>query len=912
MKLLFSIGFCFLTLFASAQKSVVKGVVFDSVQNKPLALASVAVYLASDTSLVTYRLSSPTGEFSVTEIPLQRLCRVVISFQGYKVFRKEFELSKDNPQIDLGIIHLVEDAKALDEILISTERPPMMMRNDTLEFNANAFKTLPSTLVEDLLKKLPGVQVDINGNITVNGRPVNRLLVDGKEFFGADYRIATRNLPANIVDKVQVVDDAEEKKRNPRIQSNRLGQVVNIKLKKAIRQGWFGKVYGGTGTNERHEAGGIVNLFRDTTQISLLGFSNNVNKPGFGTEDLQQVGGNNRGGDFMSEYSIGGIQHSLGGGLNFNNQFGKNLTANFNYVYKQNNSVEESKSYSQQFLEDTTLLSPSSTRREGINKEHKLGGSLRWSIDSVTTLHFRPGLSLGADQYNDNHESVTTDNFKGLVNKNDYRSFSMGKSYRYDHTLSFATSSRKNENRSLNIDLSTSLNNSNGDNFEEGIYTFYASNIGRDSLLNQLRRRENKSFRHSLDINFSQSLANWARFSLHHEAAYERDTNGLYLYNKASSTDRYSVYNDALSNGAKRQGWRHNSTADFSFSYKSWELAPKLNLLWLRNDNFFPKSPTVNQRLFFAYPSLELRWKSFSLSYEADVSPPDPSDLRQIVDIADPLYKRYGNPDLQPAIREQLMLSLFHFIQSSNSSFNFSIGASREKNGFIELTQLDSNRVQISRPVNIDGVKSYSIRGSYNRQFKFGPQLRVALRPNFSSSIEQRFVSVNGFLSKALYKRGDVDLEFSIAYKDIVELNQRYTLHLNQSRYEDKKTYRDAELVTHRLQSAIVVHWPRRVVWESQINYSFNPQVGRGIRTSIVRWNGSLHYGFTKDEKAQLKLSAYDLLNQNVSVYRHNSGGIIFDYQGITLNRYAMLSFVYHIRYFTSGRKSARYSDSEF
>ena len=896
---------CLLGICANAQKGSLKGVIKDSASSQPLSLASVTVFSAADTVLITYRLSGSSGEFTVPDLPLDRLCRLVISFQGFRVYRKEFQLHKEKQQIDLGIISLAEDSKALDEILISAERPPMMMRNDTLEFNANAFKTLPTALVEDLLKKLPGVDIDLQGNMMVNGRTVNRLLVDGKEFFGTDYRIATRNLPANIVDKVQVTDDAEQKRKNPRIQNHELGQVVNIKLKRAIRQGWFGKVYGGAGTNKRHEAGGIVNLFRDTVQVSVLGFSNNVNKPGFEMDDLQKVGGTNRGGDeFMNEFSTGGIQHSRGGGLNFNNEFGKNLKANFNYLYKQNNGLEEGRSFMQQFLEDTVLLSPSANRSESIEKEHKIGGSLRWQIDSMTSLDFRPGLAIGNNEDRRSDNSFTSDNFKGLVNRNDNRHSSTSKSYRYQHSLSFFTSSGGKRNRSLNISQSTSLSNTDYLSVQEGTYTFFNNNIGQDSLLNLRRSSNGLTVHNTVDLNFSQSMADWFQVSLQHNVEHERNTNSTDVFNKFPGTDQYTLYNDPLSNGVKKQGWKQTSTADLSFTYKNWEFSPTLNLLWLRNTNQFPKSPAVYQRLFFAYPSFKLRWKALNLSYDEDVSPTDAGDLRTIIDISDPLYKRYGNPDLQPTIRQILSFHFFHYFQGSGSNLSLSLYASREKNGTIELTLLDSNRIQLSRPINIDGATSYSVNGTYSKQFKFGSRFWLSLRPQFTGSMDDRFVSINGFMSKASYKRGRADLHLSLRYHDIMELNQRYRLQVSQSRYEDKKNYRDADQVTHQFESAIVLRWPRLVVWENQVNYSFNPQVGPGIRTSLVRWNTNIFFAFTKDEKAQLKLSVHDLLNQNVDVHRYNSEGIISDYQGMTLGRYSMISLVYNIRYFGSGRKS--------
>ncbi len=261
-------GFLSLQTFS---QGTIKGKLVDSVSKQPLGFATITVFKAADTVIISYRLSTPEGEFKVPGLPFDLNCRVVISFSGYGVYRKEFTTSKDQPIIDVGTLYLSTDTKSLDEVLVIAERPPVVFKRDTIEFNASAFKTLPNALVEDLLKKLPGVMVDRDGNITVNGKPVNRMLVDGKTFFGDDPRMATRNLPANIIDKVQVTDDKEEMMRNGDDNPNNVGKVVNITLKKGIKKGWFGKLYAGGGTDKLYETGGIANIYRDTLQVSVLG-----------------------------------------------------------------------------------------------------------------------------------------------------------------------------------------------------------------------------------------------------------------------------------------------------------------------------------------------------------------------------------------------------------------------------------------------------------------------------------------------------------------------------------------------------------------------------------------------------------------------------------------------------------------
>ena len=225
----------FCSIHAFAQGSV-RGKLTDTVSKSPLGLATITIFKASDTSLITYRLSNPEGEFKVPGLPLNLPLRAVISYSGYEAYRKEFTLTSD-AQIDFGTIIMSSSSRTLDEVLVIAERPPITVKKDTIEFNASSFKTLPTSLVEDLLKKLPGVQIDGEGNITANGRKVNRIMVDGKAFFGDDPKMATRNLPANVIDKVQVTEDKDEVNRNTTGDLTNVGQVINLTLKKGVKKG---------------------------------------------------------------------------------------------------------------------------------------------------------------------------------------------------------------------------------------------------------------------------------------------------------------------------------------------------------------------------------------------------------------------------------------------------------------------------------------------------------------------------------------------------------------------------------------------------------------------------------------------------------------------------------------------------
>ena len=230
-----------LTLVMYAQGGNISGKITDSAGKKALSLTTVTIFKAKDTTIITYRLSNDAGEFKIPGLPFDVPLRLMATYSGYEAYRKDFTLTAAQPTINFGSVKLTGTSKQLDEVIVTAERPPVMIKKDTIEFNASAFKTLPTALLEDLLKKLPGTVVDENGDLTYNGQKVNRLLVDGKRFFGDDPKMATRNLPANMVDKIQVVDDKDEIALNNDGDLSKIGKVIQHYFKESDQESNFWK-----------------------------------------------------------------------------------------------------------------------------------------------------------------------------------------------------------------------------------------------------------------------------------------------------------------------------------------------------------------------------------------------------------------------------------------------------------------------------------------------------------------------------------------------------------------------------------------------------------------------------------------------------------------------------------------------
>ena len=918
LKAFLSFLFACSVYLSSAQSNAgsIRGLLKDSSGKQVLSLATVTVFTAKDTAIVTYRLSDNAGNFKIPGIPLNIPCRVLASFSGYKTFRKDFQLTKGDPQLDLGTVLMQSDSKDLEEVVVYAERPPVLVRKDTIEFNASAFKTLPSALLEDLLKKLPGLDIDADGNIMVKGKRVNKLLVDGKEFFGGDPQIATRNLPANIVDKVQVMNDKEEMRRNPNMRESEIGQIVNIKLKKSIKQGWFGKAYAGGGTDGRHEAGAILNAFRDTVQISVLGYTNNINKPGFGINDIQRIGGFERsgynsmmvmsdGGFAINDISFGGtgqgLQRSTGGGLNFNDQLSKKVTLNLQYFYGQINSDMDNINRQQRFFKDTILSSSGTSNYSTTSANHRIGGTIKWQIDSLTTLTIRPGVTLSASSNFSKGSSLTDENYRGKINRSNSISKGSGNSNNYAYNM-FLDRNFKKSGRYLSVNADFSNVHDDNDQYTDGLFSTYNAGLPDDSLVNQLRKTGGSNTNSTTSVSFSEPLAKKISLRVSHTLQYTKQNNDISFFSRDTFSGKYDLYNRDFSNGIKRDTWKNTSGASLSLQLKKISVNPGINFLTASFRNRYTKNPMVSQHYQYVYPSLSVYGNHWNISYGASIQEPQASDLQQVVDISNRFYQRFGNPDLKPAFRQTVNMYTGNFNAASGNSYSAYLNGSISKNAVIRVTTIDHDGLQTTRPVNVNGTYDGYGGFNYNYQYKLSMDYKITVRPGLYGFYSKTFVSVNGSGSGQNNLDINPSLSLNLNIKDKLELNQRYTKSFKKTTYDDRTAFKNIDVNTHSIESEVVIRMPRHMVWENQINYTYNPQVAQGIRRSSVRWNAGVNYLFLKDDKAQIKLSVYDLLKQNISVYRYTGENYVSDVQNTTLTRYFMLTFTYNLRNFTGGK----------
>jgi len=918
-KTILFIAAIFFFCIVSWSQGILKGKITDSATTKPLGFATVTVFKAADTAIITYRLSTPDGEFRVPGIPLGINCRVVISYSGYSIFRKEFIITASQTTLDIGLIPLPTDAKTLDEILVYAERPPVIMKKDTIEFNASAFKTLPNALVEDLLKKLPGVMVDREGNIVVNGKQVNRILVDGKTFFGDDPKMATRNLPANVIDKVQVTDDKEELMRNGDDNLNNVGKVINITLKKGVKKGWFGKIYAGGGTGKLYEAGGIANVYRDTLQVSVLGYMNNLNRTGFSYSELMSAGGfdrirsnsasnstsvwNNPGGsgisingiNFGGSQNFGGISTSKGVGFNINHAPNKKQSLYLQYFHGNVNSDRLTNTNLAQYNGDTIISTKTRLTGDFITHTHNFGAGARLKPDSVTNILINASYLIGL-QNEDRFNDIIGDNNKvGPLSNGNVDQNNDAKTYIYRHNVAITRLSKKKKGRRFNINHNVDINNRYNDYISESDINYYYP-VAYDSLYAQLRKERIPRTDMMNMFNYSDPLNKHFTLRLAGRHEYSKLNNGVNTYNRVNSNDKFDVLNTLLSSDFRRISHRAFVGLGLEYKWKDLTITPQVRLLDQHVNNRLVSSNTfIKQKQFAALPVLSVVYKQLNINYNRDIVLPGFNSLNPVIDLSNPYFIIKGNPDLLSSKRDNISLNYYFNDPKRFINVGGYVSGGFTKNDIVQSIAVDARGVQTSTPVNANGSRNYSMNWNINKQYK-NKQNRIFMwnTGNWMGVNKSRLL-FNGIETWQTTFNYNHWFGIGLNLNDKFEWNMNYSFGKNFTRYTSTY-FKELKVSSYDWGNEFVLRWPKHLIWETQISYAYNGSIPKGYPRETIRWNGALNITMLKNEAGVLKLAVNDILDRNQSIWVNANRNTITTTENNILGRYFLATFSYNVR----------------
>ncbi|KLT64922.1 outer membrane beta-barrel protein [Pedobacter sp. BMA] len=909
-KHLLLIAFCLASLHLFGQKNgSITGILADSANHKnTLNYATISVYKTGDSVLTTYKLSDEKGLFRINNLQTGIKYRLVVNAWQFGIYRKEVELTAQNPTLNLGTLYLSSRANDLNEVTVTAERPPVIVRKDTIEFNAESFKTLPSAVVEDLLKKLPGVKIAEDGSITVNGKTVSKILVDGKEFFGGDQQIATKNLPANIIDKVQVVDDKQAKRRNPDLVAAEIPQVINLKLKRAIKQGAFGKLYAGGGLRQLYQAGGLMNFFRDTTQVSILGYGNNINQPGFNPNDVQRLGGFNRSGvnsmmmnsgGYFEFNGIGfggatsGVQTSSGAGFNLNTLTKKGIKLNTQYFFGKSDNVLERLSNTNQTLGTDRLITNTNENTSSITLKHNIAGKLDWQIDSLTQITIEPFVVLNSNNSVSRTLSRNTNASGTLINSLSNLNDRNNATNKYQLVGDLSKDFKK-AGRSFSVGFDVSSTPNPNINFNRSTRITYLTPSTTET--DQLRNNQIDNFRSYLYANYSEPISKKLSLKVDVNGNVINNENALNTFYRNPANQLYDVVIPSLTQTVKQFGVKTNANLSLNYKItKDLNIQPGLIYNYIGLNNRFTNREDIDQRYNFMWPTFQLRYKIFRLSYSARFAEPDVNYLQPVADNTNALYIRNGNPNLLPARTQTFNLNMYKYDPKSQINYNLYGYGNFTKNGIINTVNI-SNGIQTVNPINSGGIYSFSGGGNISKDFKKDKtslKVGAGLWVNFNHSP----VIINDIRSDADVFNIGPNASARLNLNDVIEINQSYSINLNRSKYQDAY-YTNLSNNTQQSTSELIVRYPKKLVFETSYGMTINSQSINGYNNNIKLWNAALTYLLMKNDRLQLKLSVNDIMQSNVRRNIQITGNSIVDSQSNNLGRYGMLTVTYNIQNF--------------
>jgi Outer membrane protein beta-barrel family/Carboxypeptidase regulatory-like domain len=922
LTLLLIAGFTTLT---NAQKNgMVNGTALDTITKQPVAGATITILEKKDSSLVTFTMTGSDGKFELKGLSNGEY-RLLITHVNFHSTNKFFSITDAAKNATLGAVAMSDKNKVLEEVVIASEAPPVTLINDTIQYNAGSFKVQPNASVEQLLRKLPGVKVEKDGTVKAQGETVTRVLVDGKEFFGNDPKIATKNLPADAVDKVQVYDKQSDQAQLTGFEDGNYEKTINLKLKKDKKKGVFGKVTAGGGNQERYEGRFNVNSFKGARQMSAIGMGNNTNAEGFSFMDIlnftgelsrmQRGGGGNININISGEDAAAmgvnsggrnsGINTAWGGGMNYNNIIGRKLDFQSNYFYNRFNPNTESHIQREYMLPVTSYLDQNSYTNNQ-NNTHRLNLNLLYQIDTFNSIRITPSFSYQKTNNRSNTDYQTLSAGKSLTNQGFSNSTALSDGYNFRNDIIWRKKFAR-KGRTFSFSLQTSLNESDGEGTLSSISSFYNPNgslFRRDTLEQQSTTNGNlKSYTARAVYTeplWKRSLLELSVSKSNSKSIAEKET---FDYNKGNG--KYDKVNSLLTNDFEnRYGYTNAGlrirTQKKKYNYAigaTWQQAElEGKIISGTKDSLISKSfKNILPNARFQYNFT--KFKSFSVTYNTSTTQPTMQQLQPVPDVTNPLNIRLGNPDLKQEFNHSIQANLNLISPYKNKNLFLFFTARSAENKIVNYDSLNQQTgVRQTKPVNVNGVYNINSTISFSMPVKF-IKGTIELSSNSGFNKGKQFINTAaGSIVENSIKTVTLGPEIRIDFAPTQKLGFGISggISYNKTSYSVQSTV-PAEYLSQDYSASIDWEMPKGFYFATDFTYSINSQRAAGFNTKVPLWNASISKQMLKFNRGELKFSARDLLNKNIGISRNTNNNYIEDSRVLTLRQFFLLSFTYSL-----------------
>jgi len=897
-----------------AQNLQIEGQVTDT-SGMPLPAASVVLLEAKDSLFVVFGLTDETGRFTLKRIESGDYV-LQISYLGHKNHWQALKMEAGMGKLDVGKIVLEPSSLLLNDVEITADRVPLSMRKDTLEYNALAFKVQPGAVVEDLLKKLPGIQIQPDGTIKAQGKTVQNVLVEGKEFFGNDPKIATKNLPADAVNKVQVFDKKSESAEFTGIEDGRDERTINLKLKDGKKQGYFGKANIGAGTEGRYEGNFNINRFGRRTQMSAIGMANNNNQQAFSFQDyinfmgglgnfMSGGGGGGRmrlsfniedGGVPMGPMLDRGFTESWAGGANFNTDFSKRTSLSANYFYNRLENVLERNATQIGTLGTGSFNADEREDRLNRNTNHRLNLTLKHKLDSFQNLTFRSRFTFNDGLFESLSDARTFDS-TGVLQNTGQRDYSAaGQTLKGDASLTYRLRFGR-KGRALIASASGNFGDEQRDGTLISTNEFLRQNPPGISTVNQRQAYSDEANNYGGSLAFTEPLGKKRYLETRVEHQQYLNSTGKNFFDRVTTPTPGEVFNPLLSNEFRR-GYRYNRAGlNFMLNRPKYNLTTGAALqhsqldgevLGLENPiqrNFTRVLPSA----FFNYDLKTSR--HVNVEYNTSLREPSLEQLQPLVDNSDPLNVYAGNPDLRPEYAHNLGASFMNFDQFTMSSFFVSLNGTYTRDRITNSATIDSFFRRSIRPLNVENDFALNANASYNTPIR---PLKINFSTRFNNTYNRGILFVNDLENTTNRLLNSLEVSFDNRRKVWTDWTVGTEVSQNSTQYS-VSTALNQSFVNQRYFGEITVFPDKKWAIGTGIDCTVYSKEVFGEARAIPLWRASVTRYVLKNNKGQIKLAAYDLLNQNIGISRSSQFNYLEEERVRNLARYFMLSFSYSL-----------------
>jgi outer membrane receptor protein involved in Fe transport len=915
---------CFCSFqFLRAQTFTINGKLID--EYKQPAIGSSVFLLKTDSSFIKGTATDVEGQFNLENINSDNYILKILSL-GYKPLFKSIQIK--NQDLIIPTITLKQNLTNLKEVTVEAQQALATQNGDTTSFKANAYKVNKDATAEDLVSKMPGVTV-VDGKVQAQGEEVKQVLVDGKRFFGDDASAVLKNLPAEVIDKVQVFDKKSDQSQFTGFDDGNASKTINIVTKAQFKNGVFGKVYGGYGYEDKFKGGGSVNIFKGDRRISVLAQSNNINEQNFSSEDLVGVsssssgggggrrgggqggmgGGNNPSENFQSN-TQNGINTTSLFGLNYADKWGKKteVTASYFFNWTQNDSKS---SLLQQYIlgSNNGLVYNENNNTNSDNFNNRINFKIETKIDSMNSIVLQPKLSFQSNKGAKELLGLNTKDILTLSNtenssSNNLSGYNISVPILYRHAFA-------KRGRTFSINATPTITKNSGENLLYTLNTYYRDTLFYGDTIDQKSKILKTGNSINGNVSYTEPLNKNNFLLVNYTAVYSDNYSSKRTFDKNYIEYSYRDLDSTLTNVFKNQYQSQSGSLGYRYQKEKFNFSLNAAYQWaqLSKEQEIPTNYKLSKTFESILPSAQLQYKfsqkkNLRFNYRTSNNAPSIDQLQDVINNSNSLQLSTGNPDLKQDFQQNLNIR-YSGVNTEKATSTFILLGGNYSNNYIGNSTLIANQdttvyndiflqrgSQIIRPVNLDGY--YSLRSFINYTFPI-KKIKTNLSVNVSGNYNNVPGMINTNINYAKTATGGLGLVFSSNISEKFD----FTLSSNSSYSNIQNTLQTSSNTNYFSQVSklkITANPWKGLILQSEYSNTYYSGLTSAFNQSISLWNAAIGYKFLKNKQAELRLTVYDNLNQNKSVSRTNTDSYIQDSQTNVLNRYYMLTFTYNFK----------------